>query len=63
MGNEYHCLKFGEVIQKGDEVEMSNSFHDPAKWEKTRMVLVGTKAPDPRYPAHRQYRRPLIDGK
>ena len=42
-------------IKDGDEVEASNSFHDPPKWEKA--TLIGSRAPDPKYPAHRQYRR------
>ena len=33
---EYYYLKEGEIIQEGDEVEMSNSIHDPAKWETAK---------------------------
>lgn len=55
----YYYLKKGETIQKDDEVEASNSFNDPPKWEKTNLACVGTEAPDPKFPAHRQYRRKL----
>ncbi len=55
MEPKYYYLKEGEVIQDGDEVEVSNSIHDKPKWQKTRCV--GQKAPDPRFPSHRKYRR------
>ncbi len=53
----YYHLKDGEIIRAGDEVEASNSIHDEPKWEPTRESLIGTAAPDPKYTAHRQYRR------
>lgn len=55
----YYYLKKDEIIKQGDEVEISNSFNDPAKWVKA--TLIGGKAPDPMYPAHSIYRR-KIDG-
>ena len=53
----YYYLKDGEIIEEGDEVEASNSIHDEPKWEITNKACVGTPAPNPIYPAHRQYRR------
>lgn len=53
---EFYMLKEGEIIQEGDEVEMSNTIHDPAKWEPAENT-VGLKAPDPAYVSHRKYRR------
>ena len=54
---KYYHLKEGEIIQDGDEVEMSNTIHDPAKWVPAAGSTIGTPAPDPSYPAHRKYRR------
>lgn len=53
---EYYYLKEGEVIWEGDEVETSNSIHDPAKWESVKNTI-GLKAPSPAYVSHRKYRR------
>ncbi len=53
----YYYLKEGERIKKGDEVEVSNSFNDPPIWEKTNENCICTITPNPRFPAHRQYRR------
>lgn len=55
---EYYYLKKDEIVQKGDEVEISNSWKDPAKWVLATNSI-GSPAPDPRFPAHRKYRRPL----
>ena len=52
--DEYYYLKKGDVIQEGDEVEMSE-WPDEPKWVKTNCV--GQQAPDPQFPAHRVYRR------
>jgi hypothetical protein len=60
MKIEYYYLKKGDVIKKGDEVEISNSWKDPAKWVPAT-GSIGSQAPDPRFPAHRKYRRPLKD--
>lgn len=56
---KYYYLKKGELVQEGDEVEISNSFNDPPKWQKANCI--GTEAPDPQYPAHRTYRRLISD--
>ena len=53
----YRQLEKGEIIQPGDEVEVSNSIHDEAKWVPAKNI--GQKAPDPTFPAHRIYRRPI----
>ena len=55
---EYRPLKHGEIIQEGDEVDScANPMKDDARWVPA--TCIGEKAPDPSYPAHRQYRRPL----
>lgn len=53
---EYRYLKAGEIIEDGDEVEMSNTIHDPATWVPAANT-VGQEAPDPAYVSHRKYRR------
>lgn len=57
--DEYYYLKHGEVVKDGDEVEMSNSWKDPAKWVRV-VASVGETAPDPSFPAHRKYRRRVV---
>lgn len=52
---EYYYLKEGDVIQEGDEVEVSSNFNDLPRWEKAKFA--GQKAPDPAYISHRKYRR------
>lgn len=54
---KYYYLKKDDIIQRGDEVEASNSIHDEPKWETTNEACVNTLAPNPIFPAHRQYRR------
>ena len=55
---QYRRLERGEIIQEGDEVDIcNNSWHEEPKWEKT--TCVGELVPDPRYPAHRQFRRKI----
>lgn len=56
---EYYYLKAGEIIEDGDEVEMSNTIHDPALWVPVGNT-VGQAAPDPAYVSHRKYRRLVI---
>lgn len=53
---QYRYLKEGEIIEDGDEVEMSNTIHDPALWVPAENT-VGQEAPDPAYVSHRKYRR------
>lgn len=54
---KYYYLKHGEIIQEGDEVEMSAKYNDPAKWVEASEHSIGTPAPDPQFMAHRVYRR------
>jgi len=53
---KYYYLKHGEIVQEGDEVEMSCGWNDPVKWLKA-VASVGQPAPDPQFPAHRKFRR------
>jgi hypothetical protein len=58
MEREYRRLKKGEIIQEGDEVDSCvDAWRDEAVWKLAGNV--GEPAPDPQYPSHRQYRRPL----
>ncbi len=52
----YYYLKKGDIIQEGDEVEMSANYNDPAKWVLASHSI-GGEAPDPSFMAHRIYRR------
>jgi hypothetical protein len=55
---KYRRLKKGEIIQEGDEIDRCvDAWRDDAVWEAAGNV--GEPAPDPQYPSHRQYRRPL----
>lgn len=56
----YYYLKKDEIIQEGDEVEMSAKYNDDAKWQPAAHT-VGTPAPDPQFMAHRVYRRLIVD--
>lgn len=53
---EYRILQEGEIIQEGDEVDISQHLNEEPVWVKT--TCAGQKAPNPLYPAHRVYRRP-----
>ena len=57
--NKYYYLKKGEEIKEGDEVEMSAKYNDPPKWLKA--TCIGQDAPDPKYIAHRKYRRLITE--
>lgn len=54
--DKYYYLKEGEIIQQGDECEVSSKWNDPPKWVSAAHT-VGTPAPNPNYMAHRRYRR------
>ena len=55
---KYRYLEKGEIIKEGDEVDMcGDGWRDWPVWEKT--TCVGQRAPDPKFPSHRVYRRPL----
>jgi hypothetical protein len=56
---EYRYLKWGEIIQEGDECDVCNDgWRDPPKWVDAGHTI-GQMAPDPAYPSHRKYRRKL----
>ena len=55
--SDYRTLEAGEIIQAGDEYDnCANPWKDWPKWVPVNK-MIGEIAPDPRYPAHRQYRR------
>jgi len=55
----WRTLRKGEIIREGDEVDMcNNGWHDDAKWAPARCI--GKPAPDPSFPSHRVYRRPVV---
>jgi hypothetical protein len=55
-------LRKGEIIEAGDWVDACNDgWRDPPKWKPANCV--GEPAPDPQYPAHRNYRRILPNAK
>ena len=54
----YRRLETGEVIQDGDECDVCNDgWRDEPDWRQT--TCIGELAPDPSFPAHRQYRRKI----
>lgn len=59
----YYYLKHGEIVQEGDECEVSANWNDDEKWVSAAHT-VGQPAPDPQFIAHRRYRRliPAIPG-
>jgi len=56
----YYYLQNGEIIQEGDECEVSAKWNDPPKWVSAGHT-VGQPAPDPQFPAHRRYRRLIVN--
>lgn len=53
---KYRLLEAGEIIQPGDQVDnCRDGWRDEPRWEPA--TSIGQPAPDPKYPAHRQYRR------
>ena len=58
----YRRLGKGEIIQEGDEIDRCvNPWKDDAVWEPVHPANIGEAAPDPQYPSHRQYRRPIAE--
>lgn len=55
--NQYYYLKKGDIIQEGDEVDMSMKYNENPKWVTTKAI--GKAAPDPSYISHRRYRRKI----
>lgn len=59
--SEYKYLEKDEIIQDGDEVDRCNDpWKDFPKWEPVHPSDIGKGAPDPRYPAHRLFRRKIV---
>ena len=57
---KYRRLGKGEIIQSGDEIDgCADGWRDGPVWEPVHPDSIGGAAPDPQYPAHRQYRRPI----
>ena len=62
MSGGYRILEQGEVIQEGDEIDRcADAWRDNAKWEPVHPNSIGDKAPDPRFPSHRIYRRKITN--
>lgn len=56
---EYRILQEGEIVQLGDETDnCRDAWRDDPVWEPVSELMIGRAASDPRYPAHRIYRRP-----
>jgi hypothetical protein len=54
---KYRNLKKGEITRDGDEKDAcADPWKDRPRWEKCEAGIV---VPDPAYPAHTRYRRPL----
>lgn len=57
---QYKRLEKGEIIQAGDETDdCADPWRDQPKWKQVNQGNIGDAAPDPRYPSHRQYGRPM----
>ena len=52
---DYYYLEDGDIIQDGDEMDISNYKDEETKWVKA--TCIGSKAPNPCYPAHTIFRR------
>ena len=60
----YRRLEKDEIIQEGDEIDRcTDDWRDDPVWEPVHLNNIGDHAPDPTYPAHRQYRRPVTEVK
>jgi len=58
---KYRTLQKGEIIQAGDETDRCvNPWKDNAVWEPVHAGNYGEPAPDPQFPAHRIFRRPIV---
>ena len=59
---KYRHLRKGEIIQAGDEIDSCrDGWRDDPIWAPVTNCI-GEPAPDPQFPSHRQYRRPLTGG-
>ena len=58
--SKYRRLKKGEIVKEGDEVDACvDGWRDDPIWEPVKRHSIGRLAPDPQYPSHSQYRRPV----
>ena len=57
VGGAWRPLDVGELVEEGDEVDAAPGLDDKPQWEPAKRI--GEAAPDPKFPAHRTYRRPL----
>jgi hypothetical protein len=54
---DWRYLRFREVVRKGDEFDSAaDGYNDDPIWRPVNRE-VGIIAPDPKYPAHRRFRR------
>jgi len=54
----FRLLEKGEIIRDGDEADASvNPMKDAARWQLA--TNIGAVVPDPVFPSHTLYRRPL----
>ena len=57
---EYRRLEKGEIIQAGDEIDgINDGWREEPRWRPVHPKLIGEMAPDPQYPSHRVFRRPI----
>jgi hypothetical protein len=55
---KYRTLEKGEIIQEGDKCDACRDpWRDDPVWVSAKNI--GEAAPDPAYPAHTIYRRPV----
>ncbi|HUW08393.1 MAG TPA: hypothetical protein VM537_01630 [Anaerolineae bacterium] len=54
---QYRFLEAGERVRFGDEYDAAPGWNDAPDWRP--VTNPGMKAPDPSYPAHARYRRPV----
>ena len=57
---EWRQLEAGERVERGDWFDgCRDGWRDDPVWKPA--TRIGEKAPDPHYPAHRKFRRPLAN--
>lgn len=60
---KYRILEKDEVIRAGDEIDRCrDTWREDAVWKPVRPAEIGRSAPDPAFPSHRAYRRPVPTG-
>jgi len=63
--HRFRPLKFGEIILATDErLDSDHPWHGGnERWVMASPAEIGTPAPDPLFPAHRQFRRLVKEGR